>query len=137
MGKSSKPLVLVIEASIDGPTFDVLREQGHKVTHFAGVYDPTLAFYEDVDLILGPRCWMMTPEVAENPKLLDAAIKQGRVVRYGMENKKEVKGKDTKKPAKTGKGRPAKGTKSSTVPTGDAPGGTGTEVQPNQTSLFS
>ena len=135
MGKSSKPLILAIEASIDGPTFQTLSKQGYEIRIIG---DGQSEFLQDpVDLYLGPRCWMMTKEVAQEPKLLEVAIKQAREVKYGLQNKKEIKTK-TGSPDKT---RRKAGKASREVPdaTVQSESGTGEICKPelnNQTSFL-
>lgn len=99
MGKSSKPLRLIIEQSIDGPTFQTLREQGYSIEIMQEVLLADGDAYP-VDIFLGPRCWMMTPEVASNPKLLEAAIKNARAIRYHADSKPKA---DTGSVVKTDK----------------------------------
>lgn len=121
MGRTSKPLVLAVEETIDGPTFEALRAQGHTIQVLAG--------QSDIDLYLGPRCWRLEKEVAENPKLLEVALKQAREIKYNVENKKAYTGQDAPKPTKANKGRPPKKPKSSRILTESAVRSEGTVVQ--------
>ena len=134
MGKSSRPLWLCIEESIDGPTFQVLRDQGYTITRLES--SDLGGVNGSPDLFLGPRCWMMTRDVADDPKLLEAAIKHARLVRYGLDNKKEVKGKNTSKSTQSHTGRPVQSSQSGRVSSGHIARGTRTEILPNQTSYF-
>ena len=83
MGRTSKPLTFVIEASIDGPTFDALREQGHTVVRFTDETKPVFALF-------GPRCWRMDKRVADNPKLFAAALKAMREIYDGQVQDQEA-----------------------------------------------
>ena len=113
MGKSSKPLVFAIESSINGPTFDALRAQGHTIViiedGFGGVYDEFNEILPHVRGIFGPKCWRMDKRVADDPTLFDAALKSMReIYTNNVQNPKVPKAK-TSKPVKAGgKGRKAK-----------------------------
>ena len=67
MGKTSKPLVIVVAPEIAGwEEWQELREKGHKV-HIDDV--------DEVDLFFGPRMWHMTEQ---HRRYLDVALKNAR-----------------------------------------------------------
>src|SRR3990172_5429320 len=68
MGKTPRPLIILVHPDVDSPTFDELREQGHTV-HRMG---ETVHFY---DLILGTNCWQMNRDLH---KYLPLAIRAAR-----------------------------------------------------------
>jgi hypothetical protein len=71
MGKTpaNKRLVIDVHADIaDWPEFAELVEKGHTVRRVE----------TDADLVLGPRCWRMVPELQ---KYLEHAIKAARKAR--------------------------------------------------------
>ena len=93
MGKVAKPLTIVVFPPLDEwPEIVKLEKQGHTVIRIANndfhVRAITLA---EADIILGPRCWYMTPL---HRKHLTDAIKQARLRRYGTITKKREKGDD-------------------------------------------
>ncbi len=81
MGRVAKPLTIVVFPPLDEwPEIAKLEEQGHNVItdleHWRG---------EEIDILLGPRCWYMT---GLHRKHLSNAIKQARLRRYGTIAKK-------------------------------------------------
>ena len=88
MGKVAKPLTIVVFSPLDEwPEIVKLRNQGHAIItrdQQERIYVPV-----DADIILGPRCWYMTPL---HRKHLTDAIKQARLRRYGTIAKKHKKG---------------------------------------------
>lgn len=58
------------------PEFTALAAKGHKVGSMLETDGPQLV---DADLILGPQCWRMLPELV---KYLEAAIKGARATAY-------------------------------------------------------
>ena len=81
MGKTSKPLSILIHPSLDGPDFDKLREQGHLVDVMGSAYTNGKVEHSlDYDLILSPTAWRMLPELL---KYLPITLKAARKVKYG------------------------------------------------------
>ena len=115
MGRTSKPLVFAIESSINGPTFEALRAQGHTIViledGFGGVYDEFNEMLPHVAGIFGPKCWRMDKRVAEDPALFATALKAMREIYTNNETNPKVPKAKASKPAKTtGKGRKVKST---------------------------
>ena len=63
MGRTPVPLAILIHPSIDGPEFDALRAKGHTVN--------VIPFKDAYDLIIGPNCQRMTPDLMN---LLDVTL---------------------------------------------------------------
>ena len=80
MGKTSKPLNLLIDPSL-AATQQVadLVAKGHSIS----LMNSGTAEY---DLILGPNCWRMLPELLD---YMDEAVKGARDVRYPTKPKGE------------------------------------------------
>ena len=98
MGKTSKPLFLVIEKDIENEVFDKLRAQGHTVA----VVKPPLDGHGYPDGFLGPRCWRLDKDVASDESLMETVLKQLRKVKQdGVDNTKAASGKDTPKPTRS------------------------------------
>lgn len=76
MGKTSKPLNILVHPLLDGDMFGELRDKGHMVH---STDSPRLGLH-DYDLILTPNAWRMTPQLLQ---YLDDAIKAARQARYG------------------------------------------------------
>ncbi len=100
MGKVSKPLTIVVFSPLDEwPEIEKLEKQGHTIVKLSPLpngYTSNIKSNSDVisliveaDIILGPRCWYMTPL---HRKHLTDAIKQARLRRYGTIAKKRKKG---------------------------------------------
>jgi len=89
MGKVAKTLTLVVFSPLgEWPEIEKLEKQGHKIIRITE--DEAQA-----DIILGPRCWYMTPL---HRKHLTVAIKQARLRKYGAISKKKKAGDDSEKP---------------------------------------
>ena len=74
MGKTNRPLrILVLPDLAAHPRIVELAEKGHTVTPLE----------VEADVILGGRCWRMTPELAD--RYLDVALKEIRRVVYAKE----------------------------------------------------
>ena len=101
MGKVAKPLTIVVFSPLgEWPEIAKLEKQGHtivrpgaegpiEVRECTGMFLAKLIC--EADIILGPRCWMMTEL---HRKHLTQAIKQSRLRRYGTIAKKRKKGDD-------------------------------------------
>jgi len=90
VGKVAKPLTLVVFPPLgEWPEILKLEKQGHKIIRITE--DEAQA-----DIILGPRCWMMTPL---HRKHLTTAIKQSRLRKYGSISKRKKAGDDNEKPS--------------------------------------
>jgi len=77
MAKVSRRLNILACVSLRGwPELQRLEEQGHMVVYSM----------ENVDLILGPRCWLMTEK---HRKYLNLAVKSARLHKYGSTKKGE------------------------------------------------
>ena len=77
MGKAPKRLHLLVDESMrQWPEVMKLEEQGHQIT--------SLQLAADVDMVLGPRCWRMYPELRKH---LTLAIRAGRLEKYGEPKK--------------------------------------------------
>lgn len=76
MGKTSKPLKILIHPSLKWEELQKLQDQNHDV-QFLEV---------DADLILGPNCWKMNQMLRQ---YLPLAIKAAREQRYGKGKKSE------------------------------------------------
>jgi hypothetical protein len=75
MGKTQKPLTILVHPSlVETPEFRTLAAQGHTITS-----DLYLESAWDADIVFGPNCWRMTPELLP---YLDLAIKGARGVKY-------------------------------------------------------
>lgn len=72
MGKSSKPLRILVDVSLDQTQFDLWREQGHTVD----VIDCT-----HVDAIVGPKCWRLLPSMLTK-SIYALMLKSFRKMRY-------------------------------------------------------
>jgi hypothetical protein len=88
MGKTPKPLRIAVHPTlVDLPEVQALVAKGHQVYSLAqynrGNDNPLNL--PDVDLILGPNCWRMEPELLP---YLDLAIKGARGVKYPAKGKK-------------------------------------------------
>ena len=112
MGKVAKPLTIVVFSPLgEWPEIEKLEKQGHKIIQVGNVpyVQETLA---NADIIMGPRCWMMTEL---HRKHLTQAIKQSRLRRYGTITKKRKKGDDdeenTNLEGRSGSGSEATGSK--------------------------
>ena len=68
MGRTPVPLAIIIHPSIDGPEFDALRAKGHTVSRMD---DDEWYDIESYDLVLGPNCQRMTPDLIN---LLDVTL---------------------------------------------------------------
>lgn len=81
MGKTQKPLtILVADELFDTPEVRTLADKGHSVSRLSEVGHPSSdADTETADLMLGPKCWRITPELLP---YLDLAIKSTRGVKY-------------------------------------------------------
>lgn len=78
MGKTQKPLTILVHPSLgDAPEIVTLAEKGHTIC--VGYSPAGLATMEMFDIILGPNCWRITPELLP---YLDLAIKGARGVKY-------------------------------------------------------
>lgn len=79
MGTAPKPICILVHPEIEGwPEFTELRAKGHII---AMSQDLKLAnvTLDKVDLILGPTCWRMTPQLR---KYLPLALAAARAQRY-------------------------------------------------------
>ena len=75
MGRTPKPLRIGTLAEVtDWPEIAQLKEQGHQIIPFDASCD--------MDVILGPTCWLMDDA---HRKYLDLAIKSARARRYPKE----------------------------------------------------
>ena len=83
MGKTTKPLRILVIGLPQSIEFDELRQMGHTID-MDSVLDPLV----DYDLILGPRCWRMDDRLLRL-KLLNLAVKEGRLARYPTSKKEE------------------------------------------------
>jgi len=78
MGRTPKPLTIWVDARMgEWPEIEALRAQGHTLRLIANGWETV-----DVDLILGPTCWLMDEQ---HLKYLDLAIKSARARRYPKE----------------------------------------------------
>jgi hypothetical protein len=76
-GRTTKPLKILVDSDLLGQqTIQELIEKGHEVYEL----DPVLHGPKRPDLILGPTCWRMTPELL---KYLGSAVKAARDRKYG------------------------------------------------------
>ncbi len=97
MSKVAKPLTIVVFSPLDEwPEIQKLEKQGHLIITIPGYamqYGESAESFANLisgaDIILGPRCWLMTPL---HRRHLTDAIKQARLRRYGMIAKKRKKG---------------------------------------------
>ena len=99
MGKVAKPLTIVVFPPLDEwPEIVKLEKQGHTIIKPSeggpiaireGTGMALAKALWEADIILGPRCWMMTPL---HRRHLTDAIKQARLRRYGTIAKKRKKG---------------------------------------------
>lgn len=85
MGKTSRKLNIVVVPPVsEWPEVEKLGEQGHhiiKLDKAGPCCDP-----KDIDLILGPICWLMD---SAHKKYLPLALKAARLKRYGSPKKKK------------------------------------------------
>lgn len=73
---TSKPLTIAVHPSLYG--FDEIRDleaKGHNV------YCSDMG---DTDIVLGPNCWRMTPDLLP---YIDLSLKQARAMRYPKKEK--------------------------------------------------
>ncbi len=85
MGKTSKPLTLVVHTSLRAKLesqLALLQAQGHRVVYLTDEVDGE--YVANADLVLAPNAWRMLPELT---KYLDAAIKGARVTAYPLKPK--------------------------------------------------
>lgn len=86
MGKTSKPVSVLVTGMDTPPELAALSEQGHTVLEY------TLLNWQGepltVDLIIGPRCWRWLPSVSE--KWLPLILKEARA-KQPARKKKEKK----------------------------------------------
>ena len=72
MGKTPKPLTILVHPSLrHTPEIEALVAKGHDIAEGCPL--------ETYDLVFGPNCWRMLPELLP---YLDLAIKGARGVRY-------------------------------------------------------
>ena len=75
MGKTSKPLTLLVDSRIkDWPELQALEAQGHALHWYEH------EGWDEYDIVLGPTCHRMSEH--ERP-WLDEAIKEARRLKYG------------------------------------------------------
>ena len=80
MGKTTKPLRVLVIGLPQSPEFDEIAALGHTVEYSANT--------EGYDLILGPRCWRMDERLLRL-ELLPLAIKEARGIRYPKTEREE------------------------------------------------
>jgi len=73
MGRTPKPLNILVINLPDWDEFKELSEQGHAISHQEAAWD----------VVIGPTCWLMDQD---HRKYLDLAIKSARARRYPKEN---------------------------------------------------
>lgn len=77
MGRTSKPLWIVVSDSlIRMDPFPELEAKGHRLTALSSATGDDCL---EADIVFGPNCWRMLPELA---KYTEAAIKAARAVAY-------------------------------------------------------
>lgn len=81
MGKASKLLTLLVHPDLDGPEIVELRAKGHAIVTMEDHWDANMMNY---DLILGPNCWQMTPDLL---KYLPLAVRAARERKYPAKEK--------------------------------------------------
>jgi len=75
-GRTTKLLKILVDSSLaDHPAIRELGAKGHEVWEVGSTFFDA----DRADLILGPKCWRMTPELI---KYLGAAIKAAREAKY-------------------------------------------------------
>lgn len=84
MGKTTKPLRVLVIGLPQSVEFDELAASGHTVEYEASTEEVTLPY----DLILGPRCWRMDERLLRL-ELLPLAIKEARGIRYPKTEREE------------------------------------------------
>ena len=90
MGKTNQPLVIAVSSELaDLPEVQALRDKGHQVDVISlaappGVHGDSVVGY---DIVLGPNCWRMTPQLV---KYLELALKGARATKRST---KDVNGK--------------------------------------------
>ena len=111
MGKSSKPIKLVVHHSLwqTPEVLDLVAKQ-HEVT---------LASLPDDALYIGPNAWRMTLDLIKH---LPVAVKSWRDLQYGIQDKTAPTGEDGTKPAKVSKPRKRSAKRSTTAGTGGTEG---------------
>ena len=72
MGRSSKPLRILVDVSLDQTQFDAWREHGHIVDVIACTH---------VDAIVGPKCWRLLPSMLTK-SIYALMLKSFRKMRY-------------------------------------------------------
>ena len=77
MGKTNRPLKILVASSLTGAWSAELLAKGHEVT----ATSPAIGvIIEDYDLVLGPQCARFVPGME---KYLDSFIKGARAVKFG------------------------------------------------------
>lgn len=77
MGKSPKPLRIAVDNSLrQAPEVLALAAKGHEIVP---------ADHQAFDIVIGPRCWRMTPELMD---YLDLAVKAAWEIKYPGKGKK-------------------------------------------------
>lgn len=72
MGRTPKPLHILVDSSLDQSQFDLWREQGHTVE---------AVDYTGVDAVVGPKCWRLLPEM-QKKSIYDLLLRSFRKVKY-------------------------------------------------------
>ena len=82
MGRTPKPLQIWVDETIyQAEVFEPLAKQGHLIVTGQGLGDYVMT---DFDLMLGPQCWRMTPDLLKH---LDLAVAGARALRYPKKEK--------------------------------------------------